>query len=361
MGELHPPSFSHAVLLTSVISSHKSPVLSFANATTLVGRVAPTLLDFIALWVQTHSGFDFLVAKTMSAEWVLHHQPVISQHGHEESRFTAFFLKGGLPAEIPSPFSTRKDDHVLYTRFSLGQPMGLLAPCYSRSCSRGTSTKQRDAYVQVTCNQCRRKWILPLFHTTRGASVLGRRDLVAVPFPRETYPLAWGADRKGKELSKGGDVQGVSTKISKPGSGPKRHEGPPDTTGKRTKAKPHGVPKIKTHPAPHPSGTGDPLKHQSLHRAASFPAASSSTGPLPGPLKIRLPRSTPGSAQGTPGPSPTSLSSTFSTPGPSPTDGSHSNNTTSLPPQQQRPARKRLQEPSSPPSSSKRQRSQGRG
>ena len=327
-----------------MFTSHDSPVLSLANSTTLVGRVAPTLLDFVGLWVQTYSDFDVLVAKTMSADWVTQHQPVISQRGHKESRFTSFTSKTGSAPPIPSSFSSSQDDHVLYTRFALGHPMGLLCPCYVRECKRGTTTKQRDSYVLVTCNQCTESWSVPIYRTDKSTA-LGHRDIVAVPFPRETYPLLWATKNveKGEAPSKDVDKREGPSKTYKTGQGSKMHGKPSRTSNKSTNTKPQGIPKIKTH---HVAPTNDDTHPNLIRRSASF-SGSSSTGPRSESLKIRIPGSTP--------------SSVPSTPGVSPSDGSPSDTSTpSITPYDVRQLRKRVLDQTSPPPVGKRPRSHDR-
>lgn len=108
MGELWISAVPHNGIHLSfslVADSHcADAVLSLANKITLVGDVVDALLSFTALWVQTPSDYDVLVAKSFSAEWTRAHEPVISRKGDA--------------------------GHTLYTRFSVAQPGGMLVLCH---------------------------------------------------------------------------------------------------------------------------------------------------------------------------------------------------------------------------------------
>jgi len=168
------------------LSSHCSDVLSLANHTTLLGDVVPVVVSFIGYWVQTlsTSRYDYLVAKTMSPAWAKVHLPVISQHGHDNTRFTKY--SGPEPPAVLLPPFPPRNDHVLYTEFSLAQPMGAASPCHL-GCKSAIEIKQKDNFVRLICSRCRQAWRVPIYRSN-DSTVLGASKLVAVPYPQPIHP-----------------------------------------------------------------------------------------------------------------------------------------------------------------------------
>jgi len=248
--------------------SHCSDVLSLANNTTVVGTVAPKLMEFIAYWVQSPS-YRAIFSKVIPPEWAWTHQPILSQHGHAERRFTRF--KGPeLLATLPPP---PRDDHVLYTKFSFGQPRGLLSPCY-RLCNQGTSSKQLGKAVHMTCDGCLDRWWVPTYWTE--PSSLGH-GLVTVRYPQDIYPLSLG-DRNSRHCpSKAAPTQkqpkGKSTK---------------GRTSRNRTPRSHASPAIKSHPASPTSVSLHPPLPEVVNHSSSQPIASSSASPPPSPRPLTI-------------------------------------------------------------------------
>jgi len=245
------------------LHSHYSDVLSLANNATLVGEVASVLLQFIAYWVQTPSSYDALFAKAMPDGWATIHQPVLSQHGHEATRFTTYEGPPPPPLLLPHP----KDDHILYTNYSLGQPMGMLSPCY-RGCASGITIKQMDNTVRLTCQMCSEVWRVPLYRT-KPTTTLGRKELVAVPYPQQIHPTLRAPPPQPTKSARG-----------KPTGG--KHSKGKSTRGRSTK--PTGTPSIK---APTNDSLYPPVA-EVMSRSSSLPIASTSAEPSSETPTIRI-------------------------------------------------------------------------
>jgi hypothetical protein len=141
-------------------------MLSMANNSTVVGRVAPTLADFASLWARSPSGYDFLIASTMKAEWAAVHKPVISREGV----------------------------YTLYTQFKVSEPDGKLVLCH-RMCKASISSKSRPNVVRFICSACGSRCSTPKF-TSNRETLLGHRQLRKTTFPQEQYPTEWELPKK---------------------------------------------------------------------------------------------------------------------------------------------------------------------
>ena len=162
-------------------------MLSLANETTVVGDVSGTLLDFIAHWVQTPSDYEFIIAKTISKDWAKKHMPVLSRHGHDPTRYTVF---NPWACEVPVPMIPQdkrdeQDDHILYTKFNIGQPVGKIVLCHLM-CGQEIENRQGKLYIRLICKGCGSRCSIGQFKTDR-TMVLGRRELVAVKYPQDLH------------------------------------------------------------------------------------------------------------------------------------------------------------------------------
>lgn len=173
-------SHTHAYQLTH-ISHCADAVLSFATNTTITSEVAPVLLPLISDWVQTSSDYDVLIAKSVQAGWAHRNHPVLSRRGHDPSRYTKF-----TSTEEPHVMASGKDDHILYTRFDLGQPGGRIVRCF-RGCEKGIGAKPGKNTVRIKCDGCKYRTTIPAFRSSTETT-LGRFSLVAVAYPQELYP-----------------------------------------------------------------------------------------------------------------------------------------------------------------------------
>jgi len=142
-------------------------VLSLANKITLVGDVSDALLKFTALWVQTPSDYDILVAKSFPAQWAAAHQPVFSRYTDPERT-------------IP--------EHTLYTRFSLARPGGALVVCHL-SCNQQLFFRQEKEKVKIVCLGCRSRCKVPVVRS--DGSFLGSVDIIKARYPPQCYPTEW--------------------------------------------------------------------------------------------------------------------------------------------------------------------------
>ena len=172
-------------------------MLSLANETTVVGDVSGTLLDFIAHWVQTPSDYEFIIAKTISKDWAKKHMPVLSRHGHDPTRYTVF---NPWACEVPVPMIPQdkrdeQDDHILYTKFNIGQPVGKIVLCHLM-CGQEIENRQGKLYIRLICKGCGSRCSIGQFKTDR-TMVLGRRELVAVKYPQDQHPAEWKLPKEG--------------------------------------------------------------------------------------------------------------------------------------------------------------------
>ncbi|KAF9789555.1 hypothetical protein BJ322DRAFT_1177906 [Thelephora terrestris] len=166
------PSHHHKMLIVN-LACGASVSLPQPRSELLTGEVAPVLLPLISDWVQTSSDYDVLIAKSVQAGWAHRNHPVLSRRGHDPSRYTKF-----TSTEEPHVMASGKDDHILYTRFDLGQPGGRIVRCF-RGCEKGIGAKPGKNTVRIKCDGSFR---------SSTETTLGRFSLVAVAYPQELYP-----------------------------------------------------------------------------------------------------------------------------------------------------------------------------
>jgi hypothetical protein len=138
-------------------------VLSFARNSTIVSMISTTLLEFVSRWTSTSSGYDFLIAHTMPAEWVEIYAPVISR---------------------------RATGHVLYDKFCLGRPFGMILVCHWGCNGPVDFTLHSKDGLRIKCPQCDSRSTIPPPWTDRQTT-LGRRKLVKVAYPPPQYRAVW--------------------------------------------------------------------------------------------------------------------------------------------------------------------------
>lgn len=159
-----------------------------AKPANIVGDIATTLAAFASDWVQTLSDYHVLMARSITHQWCSNHLPVLSQHGHDASRFTIY--SSGTPSrKIPIVATPGDDDHVLYTGFSLAQPQGkvLRCPIFEH---QGLHPKGTHNGVRITCQKCESKCTIPQFKTDR-TTPLGSQGIVAIKYPQDQYIAQW--------------------------------------------------------------------------------------------------------------------------------------------------------------------------
>lgn len=278
--------------------SHCADVLSFANQAMVVREVAPKLIDLLMYWVQSGSDYPVLFSKVISSSWAQEHLPVLSQHGHDPARFTTY-TSLRTKAKVPITFTPScPDDHILFTKFSLGQPRGQLAPCVQR-CNQVMVFKQGKSggSVRITCPGCRSSAMVEAYGTDRS-TVLGRRQLVAVPYPQRLYIVETWTLPSQVDM---GSIQGGSIQ-----------EAPAQSSGSKSTATPTTLPPETSHlvsnspstfppppnmmtrsmvpqPMPRKQLKRTPLPEE-ITRSSSLPVASTSDIPHSKRLTIRLPR-----------------------------------------------------------------------
>jgi hypothetical protein len=148
------------------MSSHcADAVISLANQSTIVARVSSTLVEFMARWTQSPSGYDFLVASTIDRDWAAEHQPVISRHRY---------------------------GHSLYTRFRLEEPGGriLRCPTHGRQSLRSRSASKHTMRIICDVDACRYRCTIP--KASEGIdNILRTKGLVRTEFPQLQYTTTW--------------------------------------------------------------------------------------------------------------------------------------------------------------------------
>ena len=120
------------------------------------------LTDFVALWVQTPSDYDVLVARTMRGDWARKHRPVV----------------------------TRNNVHTLYTGYHVTEPNGEVVVCH-RGCgieSRTWEVKAKE--VVITCQMCQSQCTIDKLASNMG-TLLGSRLLVKTPYPQRQARTIW--------------------------------------------------------------------------------------------------------------------------------------------------------------------------
>jgi hypothetical protein len=137
-------------------------VLSFARGPTLVGDISGVVSSFAMLWAQSPSDYDFLISQSMMTDWVYQHMPVLSRH---------------------------QTGHILYTKFSLYEPRGMLVLCHRR-CKEGVSGRAHGDEVQYECDGCKSRCVTPKLLSSRDTT-LGRRALVKTTYPQEQWGTEW--------------------------------------------------------------------------------------------------------------------------------------------------------------------------
>ena len=216
------------------ISHCADAVISLANNATVVGDVGTTITQFVTRWVQTPSDYDFLVATTMTKDWIHRHQPVISRHS---------------------------TGHQLYSRFSVESPRGMRVLCHRRECNQVLKYRIHGEQVHISCPGCGSKCRIPKFVTDSG-HVLGRAGIVRVVYPPPEFPTEWRL----------------------PTEGPLRDQArPPRKTTPIITRRPQSVaipppPPASDHRPPPPAHLRHPLDHRSSQLSHSV-----SLDPLPTP------------------------------------------------------------------------------
>ena len=138
---------------------HCADVISFSTPSTISSLVATELTDFLAQWVQSPSGYDHLVARNMTPEWLEERRPVIS---------TA-------------------SGHILYTKDSPYISNGMLIKC-PNNCNRSVSYRYRSMGIALHCQGCDRRCTVPVGDKQ---TFLGSKKIVKVKFPLAPFTGTW--------------------------------------------------------------------------------------------------------------------------------------------------------------------------
>lgn len=150
------------IRLLEHISHCADAVLSLANLTTLVGFVSQAITEFAARWVQTPSGYDYLIATSMRTEWIHEHQPVISRH---------------------------ETGHHVYSKFSHERPEGKWIQC--RSCPHQIiGSRPKGNQLIILCPSCKSTALIDKWENERG-TILYAHGIVKAPFPPGELNVSW--------------------------------------------------------------------------------------------------------------------------------------------------------------------------
>jgi hypothetical protein len=204
----------------------------------VVSRVATTLIEFASRWIQSPSGYDFLIASTMNPNWVTIHQPVISSQG----------------------------SHTLYTEHNMSQPLGKLVICPLR-CGARLGWKIVKNGVNFNCPNCKSS-CKTIKDKSDARTLLGRCGLRKTIYPQPQFNAEW-------KVKKDNITSSTPTSTKFPEAVTRSTSLPQPSTSKPTPPPP------EVHQAP-------PSNQRTLHisRAQSSPllnqkqaTASSSSGP----------------------------------------------------------------------------------
>ena len=155
-------------------------VLSFSNEITLVGSVAAPVLDFAAAWVQSSSGYDFLVAKTFPPSWCSLHRPVLS---------------------LGNPVS-----HWVYSAVDPLEPNGSPVFCHWGCGREHLDPNPTSQMVKITCKQCRSTCKVKV--TGVGArTALSRKNISKVEFPAIQAKAEWSPPMESKGVKESKKVR----------------------------------------------------------------------------------------------------------------------------------------------------------
>lgn len=117
--------------------------------------------EFVARWVQSPSGYDFLVASTVPVDWARSHMPVISTAGQ----------------------------HHTYVRFRFEEPWGKFIVCPKGH--RGDfKISSRATSWRVICRGCGARSNVPRVELD-SQQPLGRKAFVKTEFPVKQHVVAW--------------------------------------------------------------------------------------------------------------------------------------------------------------------------
>jgi len=141
----------------------------------LVGSVAGPLLDFASLWVQSNSGYDFIVSKTFPPSWCSVHRPVISQ---------------------PNPIR-----HMVYSAVDPLEPDGHPVFCHWGCGRENLDPNTCHRKVKIKCTLCNST--CEVKKTDDDARTPhGRKDIIKVAFPPTRALAAWNPPEDPKNPAK---------------------------------------------------------------------------------------------------------------------------------------------------------------
>ena len=175
-----------------------------------MSEVSSPLLAFLKYWAQTASDYDVLFAKTISARWAKAHRPVLSRRGHNPDRYTKYkrLVSKKVFEDVPITAPPGGDDHILITKFNLGESCGLAVQC-PLQCSWKVNSTTHATTTRLECSKCGARATIPQFKTDQS-TVLGRASLVAVRFPQAAMFVTWEAP-KPADSSQGSGPKTAST------------------------------------------------------------------------------------------------------------------------------------------------------
>ena len=137
-------------------------VISFAIPSTLVARLAATLVDCAARWIQSRSDYDAIFAALISPAWATVNKPVVSRRGQ---------------------------GHKVYVGYDIRHPDGKLPQCPSQ-CNLPLGHHVNTHAIRLVCPKCHAKTnVEKVLPTSKTA--LGRQKLVKADFPFTLPVCPW--------------------------------------------------------------------------------------------------------------------------------------------------------------------------
>ena len=139
-------------------------VLSFSNEITLVGGIAAPLLDFVSMWVQSNSDYDFIIGQTFPPTWCSLRRPVLS-----------------LQATM---------SHWVYTAIDPLEPDGHPVICQNGCGRENLDPDAQSKKVRIKCLLCQSTCEVKVSEID-SRTPLGRKGIMKAQFPPTQAKTSW--------------------------------------------------------------------------------------------------------------------------------------------------------------------------
>ena len=214
MGMIHPPTHYH--VLTHNTRHCADAILSFSNEVTLVSRVSAPLFDFAAIWAQSCSDYDFIIAQAFPPSWCSIHRPVLSRQD---------------PVR-----------HSVYAAIDPLEPDGRLVFCH-RGCGREhlepVATSQK---VKIKCLLCRSTCEVGETEV-KGRTSLSQKGIYKTDFPVKRAETNWNPPKEYRGTSMATQLNSEEVRGRQPKAKPSQAQGSRGNT-QAERHQTHSVPRL---------------------------------------------------------------------------------------------------------------------